>query len=686
LNPSVRRLRRVSLLLSLGLATALVATVLALLQLQNTVPVDAMVMGPFAWLLVGGALAGVLWFLQREWRLLLGGSALEVSEAIAGLSRGDLSGAHRLAEVAEGSLLGAIAAAHALVEQRQSHQARALVDASEDAIVSLATDGRITAWNPGAYRIFGYTSDEALGQPFAMLVPADMAGQDIDGLQAVTDGEAAEPFETLRRRKDGSLICVAATRSPILDDAGRVIGRSEVARDITTSMEAESEIHRLATYDTLTELPNRRVFQDRLRHALAGARRSRLYCAILSIDLDNFKALNDTRGHQAGDRLLQQVAQRLLNCLREVDTVTRFGADEFMVMLERLDESPDKAAHLAERVSTKILATLRDPYLIDGQEHRCTGSIGIALSIGEASANGELLLQQADLAVRYAKEAGPDSLRFFDPDMQTTADRHAVLERELREALTTQQFLLHFQPQVRRNGLLSGAEVLVRWKHPERGMVSPAEFIPRAEDTGLILPLGQWVLAQACEALARWAAEPRLADLVLAVNVSARQFHQANFVEQVDSALRASGADPRRLKLELTESMLANDMDGIVRKMSALQALGVSISLDDFGTGYSSLSYLKRLPLDQLKIDQSFVRNILTDANDAAIARMVVSLADTLDIEAIAEGVETEAQREALAQLGCHAYQGYLFGRPMPADEFERLAQAWSTSMRTLEP
>ena len=669
--------RRYSLLLGLCLVAVLVEGVLLLLHGWSPPGFEGL--SGVGWhlplMLLTLVLALLLWRLWREWHTLLGGSASELTAAIRRLGQGDFSQPIQVHAGAEGSLLGSLASAQARLEQWQRHQMRTIVDSSEDAIVSKTSDGVITAWNPGAERIFGYSASEALGQPFAILVPPDMHGLEPELQHRLAHGETLEAFETLRRRRDGSLICVAVTLSAITDDSGRVIGSSEIARDITTSMEAESEIHRLATYDPLTELPNRRVFQDRLGHALAGARRSRLYCAILSIDLDNFKALNDTRGHEAGDLLLQQVAQRLLGCLREVDTVTRFGGDEFMVMLERLDDSADRAAGLAERVSRKILAALRQPFVLDGYEHQCTCSIGITLSLGE-SANSELLLQQADLAVRYAKEAGPDSLRFFDPDMQTTADRHAGLERDLREALASSQFVLHYQPQVRRAGQLTGAEVLVRWLHPERGMVSPAEFIPRAEETGLILPLGQWVLEQACQQLARWAAHPQTAELVAAVNVSARQFHQANFVELVGAALLDSGADPCRLKLELTESMLANDMDEIIRKMSALKELGVSISLDDFGTGYSSLSYLKRLPLDQLKIDQGFVRNILTDPNDLAIARMVVSLADSLGIEAIAEGVETEAQQHCLAELGCHAYQGYLFGRPLPIDDFERLARA----------
>ncbi|MDP2021882.1 MAG: bifunctional diguanylate cyclase/phosphodiesterase, partial [Hydrogenophaga sp.] len=386
-------------------------------------------------------------------------------------------------------------------------------------------------------------------------------------------------------------------------------------------------------------------------------------------DLDNFKTLNDTLGHDKGDLLLQRVAQRLVFCVREGDTVARLGGDEFVVMLEGLSENPDEAATQAETVGEKILATLNQPYRLAGYENRSTPSIGVTLFSGHQTSIDELL-KQADLAMYQSKTAGRNTLRFFDPAMQAMVSERAALEVDLREAVRQQQFVLYYQPQVVEDGRLTGAEALLRWQHPRRGLVSPAEFIPLAEETGLILPLGHWVLETACAQLATWANQPKTAQLSLAVNVSANQLHQADFVDQVLAVLSRTGANAKRLKLELTESLLVSDVEKTIAKMAALKAHGVGFSLDDFGTGYSSLSYLKRLPLDQLKIDQGFVRDILIDPNDAAIAKMVVALADSLGLAVIAEGVEIEAQRDFLAHLGCHAYQGYLFSRPLPLDEF----------------
>ena len=451
---------------------------------------------------------------------------------------------------------------------------------------------------------------------------------------------------------------------------------------LITALQAERHVAEkaalsLAFYDPLTQLPNRRLLMDRLVQALASSARSGHPGALLLIDLDNFKTLNDTLGHDKGDLLLQQVGQRLVSCVREGDTVARLGGDEFVVMLEVLSENPVEAATQAEAVGAKIIATLNQPYQLTGHANRSTPSIGLTLFTGHQNSIDELL-KQADLAMYQSKTAGRNTLRFFDQKMQAVATDRAALEADLREALLQQQFLLYYQPQVMGEGRLTGAEALVRWQHPQRGMVSPAEFIPLAEETGLILPLGHWVLETACAQLARWATRPETKHLTLAVNVSANQMHQADFVAQVLAVLDKTGANPQHLKLELTESLLVSNVESAIAKMAALKALGVGFSMDDFGTGYSSLSYLKRLPLDQLKIDRGFVRDILTDPNDAAIARMVIALAESMGLAVIAEGVEIEAQRNFLSCLGCHAYQGYLFSRPLPIDEFELFAQAWA--------
>lgn len=439
---------------------------------------------------------------------------------------------------------------------------------------------------------------------------------------------------------------------------------------------AEEEINHLVFYDPLTGLPNRRLLHDRLGHALANSSRSGRYGALLFIDLDNFKDLNDNLGHQIGDRLLQQVGQRLIACVREGETVARLGGDEFVVLLEDLSDNIEDSAAQAQTIGEQCLAAMSQPYLLDHDTYQSTSSIGVVLFADQHGTIDELL-KWADLAMYQAKAAGRNTLRFFDPDMQSVVTNRAVLEADLRVAVFKGQFVLHYQPQVAGENCLTGVEVLVRWQHPLRGMVLPAEFIPLAEETGLILPLGQWVLETACIQLANWALRPEMAALTIAVNVSARQFHHRDFVAQVLEIIERTGANARRLKLELTESLLVKDVELTIAKMMELKAKGVGFSLDDFGTGYSSLSYLKRLPLEQLKIDQGFVRDILTDTNDAAIAKMIIALGESMGLGVIAEGVEVEAQREFLGRLGCYAYQGYLFSRPLPLDAFETFAEGF---------
>ncbi|MDB5847128.1 MAG: hypothetical protein JWP29_880, partial [Rhodoferax sp.] len=412
-----------------------------------------------------------------------------------------------------------------------------------------------------------------------------------------------------------------------------------------------------------------RLLLDRLRQSLLSSARNGHAGALQFIDLDNFKTLIDTLGHDMGDLLLQQVAERLSRTVREADTVARLGGDEFVVMTEGLSVGPDTAAAQARALGEKILAALNQPYQLAEREYHITPSIGIALYSGSQETTDEVL-KHADLAMYQAKAAGRNTLRFFNPGMQAAVNARVALESAIREGLAGQQFSLHYQPQINSVGQASGAEALLRWKHPLRGMISPAEFIPVAEETGLILPLGDWVLKTACAQLVAWAAEPALQHLTLAVNVSARQFRQQDFSDRVLSLVADFGVNAQRLKLELTESLLVNDVEDTIAKMTLLKQHGVGFSLDDFGTGYSSLSYLKRLPLDQLKIDQSFVRDLLSDPNDAAIARTVIALGHSLGLAVIAEGVETEPQRAFLSTQGCDAYQGYLFSRPLAAPAF----------------
>jgi diguanylate cyclase (GGDEF)-like protein/PAS domain S-box-containing protein len=482
--------------------------------------------------------------------------------------------------------------------------------------------------------------------------------------------EVFRELELERVGPDGVSVWISVSGAPIFDDKGRFLGYRGVGRNITQRKQVEQRIEQLAFFDALTGLPNRRMLIDRLTKALATVARSRRHGALIFIDLDNFKDLNDTKGHDVGDLLLRQVAQRLRDCVREIDTVARLGGDEFVVMLEELSPYAGEGAFQAEASAKKILAAINQPFELLGHFHHSTPSIGVALFHDQLLSVDELL-KRADLAMYQAKAAGRNALRFFDPGMQAAASARAALEDDLRQGLQRQELRLHYQPVVDENGATIGVEALVRWQHPERGLILPGEFIDLAEKTGLIIPLGQWVLQAACQQLVAWSVDVATRDLSIAVNVSARQFRQSDFAQQVLELLRTSGANPYRLKLELTESMLLSDVEDAVRKMRELRSIGVGFSLDDFGTGYSSLAYLKRLPLDQLKIDQSFVRDVLTDPNDAAIVRTILALARSMDLMAVAEGVETEGQHQFLLDNGCWAFQGYLFGRPVPIHELK---------------
>jgi diguanylate cyclase (GGDEF)-like protein/PAS domain S-box-containing protein len=544
---------------------------------------------------------------------------------------------------------------------------------AQEGIVVTDARGVILRINKAFTETTGYTAEDVVGKTPRLL---KSGRHDADFYRSMwetvglTGGWQGEIWD---RRKSGELYPKWLTISAVRDQEGRVTHYVGTHFDITQLKKAEERVEELAFFDQLTHLPNRTLLLDRLTQAMTAGSRNRNFGAVLFIDLDHFKTLNDTRGHDKGDLLLEHVAQRLNASVREGDTVARLGGDEFVVVLGGLRDNALEAANQTEGVGEKILAALRQPYRLGNIDHIATASIGATLFDGHQTSIDELL-KQADLAMYKAKDSGRNVLRFFDREMQTVVMERVALEADLRQALVANQFLLHYQAQAVDNQRVSGAEVLVRWKHPQRGMVSPADFIPLAEETGLILPLGHWVLQTACRTLAHWATRPEMAHLTVAVNVSAHQFRQTDFVNEVLSVLDDTSADPGLLKLELTESMLVSDVDDIVEKMFALQSKGVRFSLDDFGTGYSSLSYLKRLPLDQLKIDQSFVRDVLNDSNDAAIAKTVIALAKALGLGVIAEGVETDQQREFMADSGCHAYQGYFFSRPLPVDDFEKFA------------
>ncbi|WP_420475590.1 EAL domain-containing protein [Noviherbaspirillum sp. ST9] len=542
-----------------------------------------------------------------------------------------------------------------------------LLDKAQDAIIVCNMEDRITFWNKSAERLYGWTAEEALGRNKQELLYNDETIFQNAMRAVLRDGEWSGEIPQLR--KDGSRLVVEAHWTLITSDQGEVQAILDIHADITMRKAAEEKIQQLAFYDQLTRLPNRSSLMERLQHAVSVCSRRRTLGALMLIDLDNFKTLNDTLGHDKGDMLLQQVASRLLPCVRQTDTVARLGGDEFVVLLEELSSHANDAAIQAEVTAEKILSALNQPYRLEGYEHISTPSIGVTLFRGGGDTVDDVL-KRADLAMYQAKGAGRNTIRFFDPGMQAAVKHRLGLEADLRNAARTNEFVLYYQAQVDRNGFQTGAEALIRWEQPNRGVVSPAEFIPLAEETGLILRLGEWVLETACGLLAEWQTDPQTAHMTMSVNVSARQFRHPDFVELVFGVLERTGANPNHLKLELTESLLIDDIEATIDKMTQLKDRGVGFSLDDFGTGYSSLSYLKRFPLDQLKIDQSFVRDVLVDPNDAAIARTIVALGQSLGLSVIAEGVETEAQRDFLAEHGCQGYQGYLFSQPAPAADF----------------
>ncbi len=553
--------------------------------------------------------------------------------------------------------------------QATQDQLTSTLDAIRDPMFDADLNGLIHAYRAASGGALADLVGDPVGQDFHAILPDGPARVVMEALQtahrkaysqgeqiALRVGDNTRWFELSVARK-----AVAAGAAP------RFV---VMVRDITGHKKAKREARRLAFYDPLTDLPNRRLLQDRLGHALSTAARNQHQGALLLIDLDNFKALNDTLGHDKGDLMLQQVARRLTASVRDCDTVARLGGDEFVVLVDDLGPSQSEAVANATAVAQKIVALLSQPYDIAGREHRSSTSVGVSL-FGANTGTLEETLKRSDVALYQAKSAGRNTLRFFDPDMQAAVEARAALEADLRDALAGGEFALHYQPQVGPDGEVIGAEALLRWTHAVRGAVSPGEFIPVAEQCGLIGDLGQWVLETACAQLRRWADNPLSAALTLAVNVSVHQFRQSDFVARVLTAVQQAGANPNQLKLEITESMFAHDLEDIITKMVALKAQGVGFSLDDFGTGYSSLSYLKRLPLDQLKIDQSFVRDVLTDPNDAAIARTIVALGQSLGLAVIAEGVETCGQRDFLAKHGCNYCQGYLISRPLAEQQFD---------------
>jgi diguanylate cyclase (GGDEF)-like protein/PAS domain S-box-containing protein len=579
-----------------------------------------------------------------------------------------------------------------ITERNQAEQAlaerelelRTIIENEPECVKLLSADSTLLRMNRAGLDMIDATSEgQVVGKKVLGIILPEYRDAFMALTQRVFEGESGI-LEFEIRGLRGTHRWLETHAVPLCDLKGNITALLGVTRDITQRKEAEAEIRNLAFFDPLTQLPNRRLLLDRLGHALAESTRNQRHGALMFLDLDHFKTLNDTQGHDVGDLLLGQVSERLQNCIREGDTVARLGGDEFVIMLENLSEDATQASAQAERVAEKIHDSINRPYTLrtgDNKEdsiptaivHHCTCSIGISLFVDHDKPLEELL-KRADLAMYEAKSAGRDCIRFFDPDMQAALDARARLESELRLALTRQELQLYYQAQVDRDRKVVGAEALLRWVHPQRGLVSPAEFIPLAEETGLIVPIGLWVLESACIQIKAWADHPTAHCLQLAVNISPLQFRQTDFVEQVRAVLARTEVDAARLKLELTESLLLDNVEDTIAKMQTLNELGLSFALDDFGTGYSSLSYLKRLPLDQIKIDKSFVMELETDDNNAAICAATIGLAHNLGIAVVAEGVETEAQRYFLSGVHrCDFLQGYLFSRPLPLLEFEQL-------------
>ncbi len=555
---------------------------------------------------------------------------------------------------------------------------------SKDGMFITDAHKKILRVNSSFIKITGYTLDEVAGNTDILFIRNH---QDMHGLATIWDTvehTGTWDGEIWGHRKGGESYPARLIVSTVKNSDGITTNYVASITDISASKAASEEIKNLAFFDPLTQLPNRRLLIDRLKQALISSARSKSKGALLFLDLDHFKTLNDTLGHDIGDLLLKQVAERLSHCVRGTDTIARIGGDEFVVLLENLGSDDLQAATEIEVISNKILNAISQQYQLDLHSYRITASIGSVIFHGRDAGFDELL-KQAEIAMYQAKESGRSALCFFDPQMQESINIRAELENELHIAVEQKQFTLHYQPQVGNAGRIIGAEALIRWQHPVRGLISPFDFIPLAEETGIILPIGHWVLDTACAQLKCWQNNAYTRELSISVNVSAKQCHQADFVEQVQQLIRLYNIDPAFLKLELTESTLLEDVEGIVSKMIELRKVGVRFELDDFGTGYSSLQYLKRLPLNQLKIDKSFVSDIATKSPGQTLVCTIIAMAHSLNLNVIAEGVETEEQLQFLKKNGCDHYQGYLFSKPIPIDSFEALLKPVSLDTPSAE-
>jgi diguanylate cyclase (GGDEF)-like protein/PAS domain S-box-containing protein len=545
---------------------------------------------------------------------------------------------------------------------------------ARDAIVAMEMNSRITYWNNGAERLYGWSAAEARGKKFTELLCDKLSAYHVAWESTLANGEWSGELSYLRR--DGACI-ETDTRWTLLaadPSAGGAQKILVISTDISERKHNEAKIYHLAFFDPLTDLPNRSSLLDHLRRALLSSARTRKCGALMFCDLDNFKYLNDSQGHAAGDMLLQAVARRLEHCVREADLVARLGGDEFVILIQPVEDTREGAAAKAETVAAKVVAAMAAPFQLAEMMYSVSISVGVATLCGTVD-TVESTLRQADAAMYQAKACGRNTYRFHDPAVQAAWSARAELENGLRRALRENEFVLHYQPQLDRSSRVIGAEALLRWRLPSGKLLYPSEFIHALEESGMIIDIGRWVLRTACAELARWQRWPDTAALTLSVNVSASQFTEPDFVPMLQQIFEETGVQPSGLKLELTESLVVSDFTHTAHTMSTLKQRGISFSLDDFGTGYSSLAYLRKLPLDQLKIDHSFMRDVLTDQNDASIVRSIIALGDSLGLQVIAEGVETPGQRQFLSDAGCFIYQGFLYQHALSAEHFTQYAR-----------
>lgn len=553
---------------------------------------------------------------------------------------------------------------------------RSVIDGALDAILTIDDDGRLVEFNPAAERMFGYQKEQVLGRTLSeIIVPPRLRKAHEEGYKRFVLTNQKHLFnqrvELTAMRSDGSEFPVELTLTALKEDGLSLV--TGFIRDISEQKKARQEIENFAYYDVLTGLPNRRLLVDRFQHAILLSQRANTYCALMFIDLDNFKILNDSKGHDIGDQLLIEVAKRIQLTLRAGDTVARLSGDEFIVILEGLNTNISHAYQQASEVAQKLLEKLNTSYHLGLFEFNTSASLGVTLFKDDQLNSFETHLRHADAAMYQAKAAGRNTYRFYDELMQEGLDKRFVVESALSSAIKSNELHLNYQSIVDADQNVIGAEVLLRWVHHQLGEVHPAEFIPIAENNNEIIKIGHWVLQQACEQLKAWESHPLLGKIRLSVNISAKQFLYINFVKELREIIASADIDPDLLKLELTETAVIDNIDDVIGKMKVLKKMGVRVSLDDFGIGHSSLVYLKKLPVTQIKIDQSFVHDVLTDSNDAAIIKMVLAVGKTIHCDIVAEGVEQLEQFELLKKFGCHYFQGFYFSKPLSAANFEKL-------------